>query len=72
MPWACTVADLNDLAARLDGMAEELADAALEALRSALAAGDRKPELERRLTRARRAVERAALLVRNEAAGEDA
>lgn len=58
------MADLDELAARLDQVAEELADAALDALREAVAAGERKPELERRLTRARRSVERAASLVR--------
>ncbi len=59
------MADLDGLADRLDALAEELADAALDALREAMAAGERKPELERRLTRARRAVERAASLVRD-------
>ncbi|MCC6436579.1 MAG: hypothetical protein IT196_16200 [Acidimicrobiales bacterium] len=58
------MADLDDVAARLDQLAEELADAAMDALREAVAAGERKPELERRLTRARRSVERAASLVR--------
>ena len=64
-------ADHEDLAARLDQLAEELADAAIEALRDALEAGETKPELERRLTRARRSVERAAALVRGHAAGDD-
>ncbi len=58
------MADLDALAGRLDHLAEELADAAMEALREAMAAGEAKPELERRLTRARRSVERAAALVR--------
>ena len=58
------MADLEDIAARLDLLSEELADAAIEALRQALDEGERKPELERRLTRARRAVDRATQLVR--------
>jgi hypothetical protein len=65
------MADLEGLAERLDALAEELADGALEALREAITAGERKPELERRLTRARRAVERAASLVRDGTNDED-
>lgn len=54
------MADLEDLRARLEGIAEELADAAMEALRQALDAGATgRPEAERRITQARRAVERA-------------
>ncbi len=61
---------MDDLAARLRALAEELADAALDRLVQASEAvregGDPDPALlaeERRLTRARRAVERAAALV---------
>jgi len=68
---AWSVADLEALADRLDQLAEELADAALDALRDAIDAGEAKPELERRLTRARRAVQRAASLVRDRAEGPD-
>lgn len=64
------MADLEALAGRLDALAEELADAALDALREAMEAGETKPELERRLTRARRGVERAAALVRGAPSAE--
>ena len=55
--------DYEDLRQRLDGIAEELADLALDRLRAGVegdvdAVGD-----ERRLTRARRAVEKAAYLL---------
>jgi len=63
--------DIDGLAARLDQLAEDLADAALEALRESLDAGEARPELERRLTRARRSVERAAALVRGRATDDD-
>ncbi|MEZ5262283.1 MAG: hypothetical protein R2755_11025 [Acidimicrobiales bacterium] len=65
------MADLEDLAARLDHLADELADAAMDALRDAMAEGERKPELERRLTCSRRSVERAAALVRGAPAADD-
>jgi phosphate uptake regulator len=58
------VADLDDIRARLESIAEELGDAALSALREAVEAGaDKRPELERRLTRARSAVEKAVHLL---------
>jgi hypothetical protein len=58
-------ARLEELAARLDGIAEELADLAIDALRKAMHAGETvRPFDERRLTQARRAVEKAAHLVR--------
>ena len=56
--------DLDDLAAELYALAEELADLALDRLRRATdPRGPRAPAAaaeERRLTRARRAVEKAA------------
>lgn len=56
----------DDLADRLDAIAEELAERALDALREAVERGDeRRPDDERRLTQARRAVEKAAHLVRS-------
>jgi hypothetical protein len=56
---------LDELASRLDAVVEELDDMALEALRSASADGARvRPVLDKRLTQARRATERAAHLVR--------
>jgi len=58
------VADLDELRARLESIAEELADAAMAALRDAVEAGaTARPELERRLTRARSAVEKAVHLL---------
>jgi hypothetical protein len=59
--------DLDALAERLDTIAEELADLAMHRLRGALAAGDTKSPEERRITRARRSVEKAAGLLRDHA-----
>ena len=54
------------LADRLDAVAEELGDLALESLRAALERGDaRRPAEEKRLTQARRSVEKAAHLLRS-------
>jgi hypothetical protein len=54
------MADLEALRERLEAIGEELADAAMEALRDALEAGQTgRPEKERKLTQARRAVEKA-------------
>lgn len=61
--------DLDDLRDRLRGIAEELADLALDRLRHAVDDADdaddpaRAAAEERRLTRARRAVEKAAGLL---------
>jgi hypothetical protein len=57
---------LQDLADRLDGLAEDLADVALDRLRSAAGSDDPAPASaeERRITRARRSVEKAAALLR--------
>jgi hypothetical protein len=57
--------EFQELAARLQAIAEELDDLAYERLRTSVDAGG--PELpvdERRLTRARRAVEKAIALLR--------
>ena len=59
--------DLDALAERLDGIAEELADLAMQRLRVALNAGETKSPEERRITRARRAVEKASSLLRDRA-----
>ena len=56
------MADRDELRARLEAVAEELADLAIDVLRQAVA-GDADPAEERRLTRARRAVERAVHLL---------
>jgi hypothetical protein len=53
------------LAERLQAIAEELADLAIVRLRESIDAGGRElPVDERRLTRARRAVEKAAAILR--------
>ena len=58
----------DDLRARLEDIGEALADLAMDALRSALEDGDdaaaaEAKAQERRLTRARRSVEKAAALL---------
>jgi hypothetical protein len=53
--------EFEDIRRRLQGISEELADLAMERLRESIDAGGRElPVDERRLTRARRAVEKAA------------
>jgi hypothetical protein len=55
---------LDDVQARLEAIAEELADLALDRLRAAVDAGAEKaPADEKLITRARRSVEKAAALV---------
>jgi len=56
-----------ELIDKLKGISEQLADKALDALKQAHAAGESKrPEIERTLTQARRAVEKAiSLLIRD-------
>ncbi|MEY4895694.1 MAG: hypothetical protein RI890_493 [Actinomycetota bacterium] len=56
-----------ELIEKLKGISEQLADKALDALKQAHAAGESKrPEIERTLTQARRAVEKAiSLLIRD-------
>lgn len=59
-------ASVEDLRERLSGIAEELADLALERLRAAVADGGEERAAageERRLTRARRAVEKAVAVL---------
>ncbi|MDQ1391961.1 MAG: hypothetical protein QOF30_938 [Acidimicrobiaceae bacterium] len=56
--------EFQDIRLRLEGIAEELADLAMERLRQSIDAGGRElPVDERRLTRARRAVEKAAAIL---------
>jgi hypothetical protein len=69
-------ADLAEIAARLSRIGEQLADLALDRLREAAdsvrAGGDLDPTLaaeEKRITRARRSVEKAAVLLGGTAAG---
>jgi hypothetical protein len=52
--------EFDDIRGRLEGIAEELADLAIVRLRESIdAGGSELPVDERRLTRARRAVEKA-------------
>jgi hypothetical protein len=58
------MADVEDIRTRLEGIAEELSDMALDVLRDAVDHGaDKRPDLEKRLTRARSSVEKAARLL---------
>ena len=57
--------EFDDIRQRLEGIAEELADLAILRLRESIDAGGTElPVDERRLTRARRAVEKAAAILR--------
>jgi glucose-6-phosphate dehydrogenase assembly protein OpcA len=60
---------LDDIRSRLEVIAEELADLALDRLKESLAEGTDAPE-ERRITRARRAVEKAATILGSEREGD--
>jgi len=56
----------ESLAEQLDAISEQIADTALDELKAALRRGEQKrPATERTLTQARRAVEKAAHLLRN-------
>ena len=55
--------DLDHVRERLEGIAEELADAAIDRLRAAVDGHEDAAAEERRITRARRAVEKAAGLL---------
>ena len=51
---------INDMISRLESISEELADKAIDALKSAHREGAvKRPETERQLTTARRAIEKA-------------
>lgn len=57
--------EFDDIRTRLEAISEELADLAIQRLRESIDAGGTElPVDERRLTRARRAVEKAANLLR--------
>jgi uncharacterized protein YheU (UPF0270 family) len=57
--------EFDDIRERLEAIAEELADLAIVRLRESIDAGGHElPVDERRLTRARRAVEKAVVLLR--------
>ena len=56
--------EFQDIRERLEAIAEELTDLAIERLRESIdAGGNELPVDERRLTRARRAVEKAAAIL---------
>ena len=55
--------DYEDLRQRLEGIAEEIADLVLDRLRAEVEGDEDAKGDERRLTRARRAVEKAAYLL---------
>ena len=58
-------ADLEDIRNRLEAIAEELADLAIIRLRESIdAGGSELPVDEKRLTRARRAVEKAVAILK--------
>ena len=63
--------DLDHLRERLDGIAEELADLAIDRLRAAVDGDAGAAAEERRITRARRAVEKAAGLLGSGPAEDD-
>jgi len=57
--------ELDEICARLEAIAEELADMAMVRLRESIDSGDsRSSSSERVLTRARRSVEKAAAVLR--------
>ena len=57
--------EFDEVRGRLEGIAEELADLAMVRLRESIDAGGTElPVDERRLTRARRAVEKAVFILR--------
>jgi hypothetical protein len=58
------VPDVDDIRSRLEGIAEELTDLAMTALREAIEEGaDKRPDTEKRITRARSAIEKAIHLL---------
>jgi len=58
------MADVEELRDRLTSIADDLTELAINALRDAVEAGeDKRPDLEKQLTRARGAVEKAATIL---------
>jgi predicted DNA-binding protein len=56
----------DELAERLDALSEDLGDLSLDVLKEAMRSGAiRRPDADKKLVQARRAVEKAAQLVRN-------
>ena len=56
--------EFDDIRQRLESIAEELADLAIERLRESIDAGGNELPVDERLTRARRAVEKAIGILR--------
>jgi hypothetical protein len=63
--------DHRDLADRLDQIVADLDERSFDLLREASAAGRGRPDEDRRLAQARRAVEKAAHLLRGPTATDD-
>jgi hypothetical protein len=63
--------DYEHLADRLDAMVEDLDEIMFEQLREAAAEKSGRPADDKRLTQARRAIEKASHLLRGTAAGGD-
>lgn len=61
----------DHLADRLDAIVEELDELMFDQLREAAAAKTGRPADDKRLTQARRAIEKASRLLRGDAAGRD-
>ena len=64
------MADPADIRMRLEGIADELGDLALDTLRAAVEAGATKSDEEKRITRARNAVEKAVRLLADDRSGD--
>lgn len=62
--------DHRDLADRLDSIAAEIDERAFDLLREAATAGEPRPADDKRLMQARRAIEKAARLLRGDDAGD--
>ena len=61
----CVAGEFEDIRARLESISDELADLAIARLRDSIDAGGTElPVEEKRLTRARRAVDKAAHILR--------
>ena len=63
--------DYKDFAARLDGIAEELDQLMFDQLREATADKRGRPADDKRLTQARRAIEKATRLLRGDDTAND-
>lgn len=64
------MADIDALRERLDSLAEDLAEASLDLLKAAIHGDEEAKVTEKRVTRARRAVEKASHLLAGVAADD--